>query len=129
MFKTTYHLFDKLEDKVRGKLSHYPIFYAFVGGVFIVLFWRGVWHIADDLNMSGTASIFISVVGLLASGLFVASFIGDHIIISGVKQEKKLTEKTEREVVEEEYSIQNLHLHMTNLEKQIEEIKEMMSKR
>ena len=45
--KSIIKFFDKIEDKIRGKLSHYPIFYAFIGGVGIVIFWRGVWHTAD----------------------------------------------------------------------------------
>jgi hypothetical protein len=33
--------FDKLEDKTRAKLSRVPLLYAFLGGIGIVLFWRG----------------------------------------------------------------------------------------
>lgn len=32
---------DKLEDKVRGILSHSPLVYALIGGTAIVLFWGG----------------------------------------------------------------------------------------
>ena len=42
-----YHFFDKLEDTVRERLSRIPIFYGIVGGVSIVLFWRGLWYTAD----------------------------------------------------------------------------------
>ena len=42
---------------------------------------------------------------MLLIGLFVSFFIGDTILISGLKQEKKLTEKTEKEVAEEEVQI------------------------
>ena len=38
--------FDKLEDKIRGRLSHYPIFMPF-GGCWYSDFWRGVWHTTD----------------------------------------------------------------------------------
>ena len=48
--------FDKLEDKIRGRLSHHPIFYALVGGIGVVLFWRGVWHTADDVGLGKTIS-------------------------------------------------------------------------
>jgi len=45
--------FDKLEDVIRGHLSRYPIAYTLIGGVAIVLFWRGVWHTADILEGQG----------------------------------------------------------------------------
>jgi large-conductance mechanosensitive channel len=90
--------FDKLEDKVRSKLSHYPIIYALVGGVGIVLFWRGVWHVADDMSLGSWASIIISLILLLMTGLFVSFFIGHYIIFSGLKQEKKIEEKEEDEI-------------------------------
>ena len=38
MFKKIVKIFDHLEDRVRGKLSHYPITYAIIAGVSIVLF-------------------------------------------------------------------------------------------
>ncbi len=109
--------FDLLEDKVRGRLSHLPIPYAFIGGIGIVLFWRGVWHSADYLMLvlrtnSGLSSIDLAneiwwdgplsfAIGsliLLITGLFVSNFIGNEIIMSGLRGEKKLSEKTETEV-------------------------------
>lgn len=90
--------FDKLEDKVRGKLSHWPIIYALIGGVGIVLFWRGVWHIADDFSLGSWESLIISLIMLLLTGLFVSFFIGHYIIFSGLKQEKKIEEKEEAEL-------------------------------
>lgn len=109
IFKKIYNFGDKLEDKVRGKLSHYPIFYAFVGGTGVVVFWRGVWHTIDYLmkyffstsdtltsaswgNLpwwDGPLSIAIGTILLLTVGLFVTSFIGNEIIISGLKKGKK----------------------------------------
>ena len=47
MLREIIHFFDKLEDKTRGTLSHYPFLYAFLGGIGVVLFWRGVWHTND----------------------------------------------------------------------------------
>ncbi|MEK7634751.1 MAG: hypothetical protein AAB396_02640 [Patescibacteria group bacterium] len=89
---------DKLEDKIRGKLSHWPIIYAFIGGVGIVLFWRGIWLTADILHIGGLFSILISVIILLFTGLFVSFFIGHYIILSGLRQEKKIEEKEEAEI-------------------------------
>ncbi len=103
MFKSVRIFFDHAEDKIRGYLSHRPIWYAFVSGIGVVLFWRGVWHTADNYPfMTGPMSIIIGSLIMLFSGVFVAMFIGDHIIISGIKGEKKLIEKTEKELDKEE---------------------------
>lgn len=102
-----YHIFDKLEDHIRGTLSRHPFIYTFVGGTGIVLFWRGVWHTADYLEslggwytivFSSIGSMILGVIILLATGLFVSMFIGDSIIISGIKKEKKVIEKEIEEV-------------------------------
>lgn len=93
------HFFDKLEDKTRMSLSRHPIIYAVIGGVAIVLFWRGVWYTADLFPfLTGPVSVVLSVAVLLITGLFVSFFIGDRIILSGMKGEKKLVEKTAAEV-------------------------------
>ena len=95
-FREIINFFDKLEDKIRGKLSHYPLVYAFLGGIGMVLFWRGVWMPADEFSfLTGPVSIIISVSVLLLIGLFASFFVGDQIVISGLRKEKKLIEKTE----------------------------------
>ncbi|MSU55058.1 MAG: hypothetical protein EXS46_00785 [Candidatus Taylorbacteria bacterium] len=129
--------FDKFEDKVRGRLSRVPILYAIVGGMAIVLFWRGAWTLADDLASLGGVwafifdpinSLIISVFILLVTGLFVSFFIGDRIILSGLTHEKKLEEKTEAEVREEELELQNVMSKLNHLERKIEEIISLISK-
>ena len=85
--------FDKLEDRVRMKLSHHPVVYTLIGGVAVVLFWRGVEKTADMIPfLNGPVSLIISVVVLLVTGLFVSFFIGDQLILSGLKGEKKMVE-------------------------------------
>ena len=113
---------DKLERRVRGKLSHYPIFYAFVGGIGVVLFWRGVWHTADDLNLGSLISIIIGVVILILTGVFVSSFIGNQLIISGLVGEKKIAEKEEGELQTEEMQLKNLQGTLNRLEKKLDHI-------
>ncbi len=101
MLKKLINFFDKLEDKVRSRLSHYPILYALVGAVGIVLVWKGVWESAEHFPiLYGPASILLGTAILLVTGLMVSFFIGDTIIISGFKKEKKLVEKTEKELLE-----------------------------
>ncbi len=137
MFKRTMHFFDKFEDKVRGHLSHYPILYTIIGGVAIVLFWRGVWHTADMLEAKGGILGFIFyepvnmliVIGiLLATGLFVSYFIGDAIILSGYKSQKKLAEKTSKEVLEEEASLADIKRVVDSIKDEVDEIKREVEK-
>jgi hypothetical protein len=128
MFKNVINFFDKFEDKVRGRLSHHPILYTFVGGIAIVLFWRGVWHTADMLQDQGGLlgwifyepnNLVIVTVILLASGLFVSYFIGDTVLISGMSGEKKLAEKTEKEIKAEGVELKEIQTTIKEMEKSI----------
>jgi low affinity Fe/Cu permease len=102
MFQNILHFFDKLEDKVRHKLSKRPVLYALIGGIAIVLFWRGVWHLADEWGMPAWVSFVVSVVIMMFTGTFVSFFIGEQILISGMREEKRIDEKTEEEIRGEE---------------------------
>ena len=116
--------FDKLEDKTRARLSRHPIIYTLIGGTAIVLFWKGVWETADLFPfLEGPAAIVISLVILLASGLFVSFFIGDRIIISGLKGEKKLAEKTEEEVKAETGMLTEMHEEIHKIKEELDDIK------
>lgn len=144
LFKKVYHWGDKLEDKVRGFLSHFPIIYAFIGGAGVIIFWRGIWVTNDYLVKYFTAfhshtltapestifwwdgpfSILLGTIILLLTGLFVSSFIGNEIIISGLKGEKRVAEKSEQEIKEDVAvdvkilnEIKELEKRITNLEK------------
>ncbi len=129
---STFRFFDKLEDKVRGYLSHYPIAYGVIGGIFVVLFWRGIWHTADILEtwggwwsivFSGPGTAIFSLIGLLAIGLMVSTFIGNNIIISGLKREKKAIDKTEDEIKGEEDDIEKVKREVIAMRKAIDEFK------
>jgi len=121
--------FDHLEDKIRGHLSHYPIVYAFIGGVGVILFWRGVWHTADLFAvMTGPVSTVIGVLLLLLVGLFVSFFIGDSIIITGIKREKKLAEKTELELVTEKEELDEVRKMVKEVEHEVDGIKRFLNK-
>ena len=135
MLKRIIVFFDKFEDKVRGHLSHYPILYTIVGGMAIVLFWRGVWHTADILQARGgiwgfifyePINMILVVIILLATGLFVSYFIGDTILISGLKQQKKLYEKTEKEVREEESTLSEIQKSIKEIKKEVDVIKDVV---
>lgn len=129
-----FHFFDKIEDATREHLSTMPIFYAIIGGITIVIFWRGIWDVADHLESLGgiwaflfdpLISVILSVLVLLATGLFVSFFIGDRIILSGLKHEKKIEEKTESEVREEETMLSKLSTKLDRIEKELLDLKSM----
>lgn len=118
--KKIINLFDKIEDKVRGLLSHHPFVYAFVGAVGVVLLWRGIWHTTDTIFytsglasstsqfLDGPLSILLGSIILLITGVFVSSFVGNRLILSGLTGEKKLTDKTLDEIKKEEDELKGL---------------------
>lgn len=142
MFKNIYIFFDKLEDKIRRWFSHYPIGYAIVGGAGTVLYWRGVWHTTDyvmavvyarslglgsvdqDLGVwwDGPLSLLVGLIVLLLIGLFVSNFIGNEIIMSGLRGERKLTEKTEKEVKLEVGAIAEILQEIKQLNKKMDKL-------
>ncbi|MFA6078837.1 MAG: hypothetical protein WC779_03730 [Candidatus Omnitrophota bacterium] len=127
------NFFDKFEDKVRGHLSHHPIIYTLIGGVAMILFWRGVWHTADILQEKGgwlgwlfyepTNMVIVTII-LLSTGLFVSYFIGDTILISGMKGEKKMADKTEKEIREEEVELEQIRTTIKEMKKEVDQIKD-----
>lgn len=137
MRKALIKFFDRIEDKVRSRLSHQAIFYAFVGGAATLLFWRGAWRIFDDIEnlggifgflLSPVVSLILSIVILLATGLFVSVFIGEMVIISGLKQEKKVFDKTESEIRGEGNLLMEIKSEMEKLTREISDIKGRIKK-
>ncbi len=118
------HFFDKLEDKIRAWLSRRPITYSLIGGVAIVLFWRGIWMFADEVGLSSVASIVVSVAVMLLTGLFVSFFVGDRIVLSGLRHDKKLIEKTEEELKSESDTIADVRSELRQIEKKLEHLDE-----
>lgn len=133
MFKKIINFFDKFEDRNRSQLSRFPIVYTLIGGIAIVLFWRGVWHTADLLQSKGgilgfifyePVNMVLVAIILLATGLFVSYFIGDTILISGLKQQKKIYEKTEKQVREEEATLGDIRNAIQEIKNEVDEIKD-----
>ena len=124
-----YHFFDRLEDHVRALLATHKFIYTFIGGTGLVLFWRGIWHTADVLERSTSwgnvlfsplGSLMFSVILLLTTGLFVSMFIGDSIIMSGIKKDKKVIDKTIDEIEDEKGDIKKTLALITEVKKEIE---------
>ncbi len=122
MTRSVLRFFDKLEDQTRSRLSRSPLVYALLGGIGVVLFWRGVWYIADELNIDSLSSILIGASILLVTGVFVSAFIGNSLIISGLNGEKKLAEKTVDEIETEEAKIRKLQTTLNRVEEKIDNL-------
>lgn len=133
-----YDFFDKLEDHIRGILSHHAFIYTFIGGTGIVLFWRGVWHVADVLeNLDGAPRVIFSPMGsiilgaiiLLSTGLFVSVFVGDSIIMSGIRKDKKIIDKTIGEVESEKTEVEQTLALLRDVKLEVEKLEEKLRTR
>ena len=129
--KSIFPFFDKLEDHIRGWLSRRPKLYALLAAVAIILLWRAIWHIADELQAQGgtigflftpEVTLITSIIALLASGLFVSFFVGDSIISSGLRREKKFVDHAEEEMKKEEVEIHHMEKVLDRIELEVEHL-------
>jgi len=60
--------------------------------------------------------------------VFVSVFVGNRLIISGLKGEKKIVEKTEEEILSEENQIEKLQKTLNKVEEKLESIEEQIKK-
>lgn len=121
MFKKTISFFNKLDDKIRSRLSDRPILYAVISAIGIVLLWRGIWMIADDIGLSGWASVIVGAVPLLITGVFVSAFIGNRVLLAGLRDQKKMSLQEKKCM---ELDLQHEHEAIDNISESLEDIKE-----
>ncbi len=122
-------------------LSHHSFLYATIVGIGIVLFWRGVWHSADTLhlyinhyNSTGSASIIdhpwwdgplsfmVGCLILFTTRAFVSSFIGNELILSGLRIEKKIHKQTESDIQTEVSTIGDIKHTISAISHKLEEL-------
>ncbi len=136
--KKVVRFFDKVEDVTREHLSQFPITYSIIGGIAVVLFWRGVWETADllatrfeslSLFFYPPVQVLFSVAVLLLTGLMVSVFIGDRIILSGLRHEKKLEEKTKELVGEEVVTLAHIKEEIHRLRKEVQHMQKQDAER
>ena len=142
------NLAGKVEEKIKIYLSHRPRLYALIVGIGIVLFWRGVWHSTDLIhsyfnlfhnNMTidsllstwwdGPLSFVVGAIILHFTGAFTSSFIGNELILSGLRGEKKLGQKTESEVKVEEEVIFDIKKELGVMTEKIAELENEVHKK
>lgn len=120
MMKRIAGFFDRLEDKARFRLSRRPILYALIGAVGVILMWKGVWETAELFPLLfGPMSFILGTSILLWTGLLVSFYIGDSIILSGFKREKKLAEKTEKELQHDTDLLKEIATRLERIEEKI----------
>jgi uncharacterized membrane protein len=138
----------KASYKIRGFLSHYPNIYATIVGIGIVLFWRGVWHTTDHVhlfidslqNLSSTSissglwwdgplSFVVGVLVLYFTGAFSSSFIGNELILSGLRGEKRLTERAETDIKHEVIAIADIKEEINTVSSKLEQLQKEFSER
>lgn len=107
----------KLLTRFHIFLSHHSYLYALIAGIGIVLFWRGVWHTVDVFHLllnqyhltgsldlgnqpwwDGPLSFVVGCMLLYATRAFISSFIGNELILSGLRTEKKMTREADTEL-------------------------------
>lgn len=115
--------FDRLEDIIRSWLSRRPILYGLIAGIGAVLFFRGIWILFDEMKVGSITSIVLSLVILLISGVFVSHFVGDQLVLSGLKKEKKIIDKTEDEVRAELATLRDIKEDLKEIKEEIRDIK------
>lgn len=122
-------------------LSHHSYLYATIAGIGIVLFWRGVWHTTDSFHLyinhygnsqtisgnnhpwwDGPLSFIVGCLILYITRAFVSSFIGNELILSGLRAEKRLAKETEGEVRTEVSAISDIKEEMTIIADKLEEL-------
>ena len=137
----------KIEQKIEHSLSHYPKVYALIVGIGIVLFWRGVWHTADYIHnffvhfssssstslmdgqwWDGPLSFVVGALTLYFTGAFTSSFIGNELILSGLRGERRLEERTGEEVKSEIIAIADIKDELIQVSKKLDALEKQNHK-
>lgn len=118
--KKILRFFDLLEDRVRARLSRHPLLYGIISGVGIVMFYRGLWMVMDGIPwMDGWTTLAIATALLMLSGVFVSQFVSNHIILSGIRREKKMVEKVGEVVKSDVETTREIAERLKRLEEEV----------
>lgn len=120
------NIFLQIEERARTYFERIPFVHAFLGGVGVVLFWRGVWEIADRMRIDPIASIVIGSLLLGAIGLFLHTFVGNAIIIKNVEKDKRMTKKAEHEIASVEKDVKKEGVTLDQLSAKIDRLEQVV---
>jgi len=141
-------ILEKIIEKIKIYLSHRPGLYALIVGVGIVLFWRGTWHSIDLIHTyfnvfqnnltidsvmipwwDGPLSFIVGVLVLYFTSAFTSSFIGNELILSGLRREKRLNEQTKSEIKTEEQVVLDIKQELGLVSEKIGELEREMHRK
>jgi hypothetical protein len=92
----------------------------------VVLFWRGVWEIADRIHIDPIVSIVVGSLLLGAIGLFLHTFVGNAIIIKNVEKDKRMTTRAEHEIAVVEKDIKQEGATLEQLSAKIDRLEQVV---
>lgn len=120
------NIFLRIEERARTYFERVPFLHAFLGGVGVVLFWRGVWEIADRIHIDPVVSIVVGSLLLGAIGLFLHTFVGNAIIIKNVEKDKRMTTRAEHEIAVVEKDIKQEGATLDQLSAKIDRLEQVV---
>lgn len=102
----------KIEERARVYFEKIPFIHAFLAGIGVIIFWRGVWELLDRLGVSPVESILLGSLILGGVGVFIQTFLGNTLIIKNVakeeREEKEILKVVGTEMMEEEIALQEI---------------------
>jgi hypothetical protein len=120
------NIFLRIEERARTYFERVPFLHAFLGGVGVVLFWRGVWEVADRIQIDPIVSIVVGSLLLGAIGLFLHTFVGNAIIIKNVEKDKRMTTRAEHEIAAVEKDIKQEGATIDQLSAKIDQLEQVV---
>ena len=125
MFRPITNFLLRIENNARAFFEQVPFIQAFLAGVGVIIFWRGVWEWLDLMGVTPLISVLLGSLILGGVGVFLQTFIGNTIIIKNAKQEEKVEKKVlkaiEGEEETEEITLRQLSMKIDMLVRKIEE--------
>ncbi len=112
----------QIEERSRKFFERIPFIHAFFAGVGVVLFWRGVWHIADTIELPAVTSLIVGLLLLGGLGMFLHTMVGNAIIIKNVERDATLSTKTSNEIFEVEANLAQESLTLEALKTELTKI-------
>lgn len=121
------NIFLRIEERARTYFERFPFAHAFLGGIGVVLFWRGTWELADRLRIDPVTSIVFGSLLLGGIGLFLHTFVGNAIIIKNVEKDKQMTKKAEHEIASVEQTVKTEKVTLAQLAEKIEKLETVIT--
>lgn len=122
------NIFLTIEENARSYFEHIPFIHAFLAGIGVVLFWRGVWEYADRLHIHPLISLGVGILLLGALGLFLQTFVGNTIIIKNVKKEVGLEKVGEKKIEHMVQEVDKEEVTLAHISDQLQKLEHMIQR-